>query len=105
MNTGQPVAARSTVVKNLRILSLNVCGFISKMQNGVFDEYLSEFDVLCLQETKTSYANLDGTALHDFTALNSDFSEQLLAKHGLFVIVRDNLVGKIILLKGVGVEL
>ena len=35
-----------------KIMGLNICGFRSKINNGVFDEYAKNYDVLCLSETK-----------------------------------------------------
>ena len=35
-----------------KIMGLNVCGFRSKINNGVFDEYAKNHDIICLSETK-----------------------------------------------------
>ena len=35
-----------------KIMGLNICGFRSKINNGIFDEYAKNYDVLCLSETK-----------------------------------------------------
>ena len=36
----------------LKILSLNVCGLVSKLHNPDFVEFLSLYDIICLTETK-----------------------------------------------------
>ena len=38
---------------SLKLGSLNVCGLKSKLNLGIFDTYVNNFDILCLCETKT----------------------------------------------------
>ena len=40
-----------------------MCGLNSKLKNGVFDDYVKFFDILCLSETKTK----EGPLIEDFT--------------------------------------
>ena len=38
---------------SVKIVGLNVCGFNKKMQEGILEEYIKGFDLICLSETKT----------------------------------------------------
>ena len=52
-----------------KILGLNVCGFRSKINNGLFDEYAKNYDILCLSETKVSKISdidLKDSSLNDY---------------------------------------
>ena len=37
---------------DLKICALNVCGVISKLELGVFDQFILIYDIICLSETK-----------------------------------------------------
>lgn len=54
---------------NLRFLSLNVCGLLSKIKYGNFEQYIKDFDFICLSETKANYIADD-----EFSGFNSFFS-------------------------------
>jgi exonuclease III len=43
--------------KTLRIVSLNVCGLVSKLQTPEFLDFLNKYDIICLSETKTDRAD------------------------------------------------
>lgn len=45
--------AKNLNVTCVNILSLNVNGFYSKFEKGVLEEYMLNFDIVCLTETKT----------------------------------------------------
>ena len=52
-----------------KIVGLNVNGLRSKLSNGIFDAYASNFDVICLSETKvanSSDIDLSDTRLKDY---------------------------------------
>lgn len=51
-------------LKNLRVLSLNVCGITSRQAYPEFNALLSQFDIIGLQETKTN--DLDTFELEGF---------------------------------------
>ena len=92
--------SRSNVVK---IVALNCCGFDKKIQDPVFADFLAAYDIIFLSETKSHFAAISGTALDGHTALNSDLyadAKNLFAGHGIFVIVRDALVGKMTIKSG-----
>ena len=58
-----------------KILGLNVCGLRSKLNNGIFDVYAKDFDILCLSETKLDKAvdiDFSGTHLEDFHCYTKD---------------------------------
>ena len=73
-------------------IALNCCGFNSKMENGIFDGFLCNFDLICLSETETQHADLNDSALQDtHYALNSDLknAKKLVGSHGVLVLVRN----------------
>ena len=73
-------------------IALNCCGFTSKMNNGILDNYLSEFDLICLSETKSQHADLKNTALqHSHVAINSDLknAHNLVGSQGVLVLVKN----------------
>lgn len=41
--------------RNVNILGLNVCGLNSKINLGVLEDYIRDYDIACLCETKTDY--------------------------------------------------
>ena len=67
------------------ICSLIICGINSKLNNGYFDHFCSNFDILCLSETKTNIYDLSDTALNDFTIFT--FDDGLFATHGMCILV------------------
>ena len=86
-----------------KFVALNCCHFERRMEEEVMDRYLMDFDVIILSETRTGFAHLTGSKLHNFTDLNSSIesdSANLVAKVGILVIVRDELTSKVKLEKG-----
>ena len=70
--------------------SINCCGFQTKLENGVFDQWASAFDFVLVTETHTTYAALENSALAGYTPLNSDLRAPcMFAEKGIFVLVRD----------------
>ena len=90
-----------------KIMGLNICGFRSKINNGIFDEYAKNYDVLCLSETKVSKisdVDLKDSSLSDYHCYSKDktISEhQYGGVHGLCMLVRNNLSKHTELISGV----
>ena len=83
------------------IAAINCCGFQSKIENGIFDVWASNHDIIIVTETKSTFAHLSDSELSDYTALNSDlYASNLFAKTGLFVLVKDEHITCIHELKG-----
>ena len=67
------------------------------------DGHLANFDIIFLSETRTGFAHLTGSKLEEFTAINSDIESdpnQLVAKVGILVIVRDQFINRVKLENG-----
>ena len=82
-----------------KILGLNVCGLKSKLNNGIFDDYVKNFDILCFSETKLqNIADIDfsGTNLEDYYCHIkehvSGYGHQYGGVHGICMLVKNNLV-------------
>ena len=48
-----PATQNPPKTETLRAVALNVSGFLNKVERGVLDIYLKEFDIICLSETHT----------------------------------------------------
>ena len=46
----------------IRVCGINVCGLNSKLENGVFYDYIKQFDILCITESKVR----SGTPITNF---------------------------------------
>ena len=82
-----------------KIVAINVCGLRSKLNNGIFDEYAKNFDILCLSETKVGTIldiDLSDTSLNDYHCYikekSTDNRHQYGGVHGLCMLVRNNIV-------------
>lgn len=53
----------------IQLFSLNACGLVSKPQYSEFVKLISEYSIICLQETKTMFICL-GTLMHWFHRQN-----------------------------------
>ena len=91
----------------IKILGLNVCGLRSKLNNGIFDEYVKCFQVICLSETKLSKntdIDFSGTSLIDYNCYTKEKtieSHQYGGVHGLCMLVSNNIVKHSKLITGV----
>ena len=86
-----------------KFVALNCCNLERRMEEEAIDQYLANFDVICLSETRTGFAHLTGSALENFTAINSCIEsdpEQLVAKVGVLILVRDSMVENVNLERG-----
>ena len=54
-----------------KILGLNVNGFLYKFENGILEDYLADFDIICLSETKTQELppNFSNSRIGDYKPL------------------------------------
>ena len=91
-----------------KILGLNVCGFRSKLNNGIFDDYVKNFDILCFSETKLqNIADIDfsGTNLEDYYCHIkehvSGYGHQYGGVHGICMLIKNNIVKHSKLVEGV----
>ena len=76
----------------MKILSLNVNGLSSKLDNGLLDIHLAGADIICLTETKTDFPDLKDTVLANCKC----YSMQKLSRnhkyggiHGICIIFSD----------------
>ena len=72
--------------------SLNVCGLISKLDNGYFDKFCFDYDVICLSETKCAKHayDLNDSLLYDYDLFLSDkeTNDEVFAIYGLCILIR-----------------
>lgn len=55
---------------SLNLVAINICGYHSKYKLGIFTEYIKDFDIVCLSETKSD--NLIVDDLHDFKCITKE---------------------------------
>ena len=81
-----------------KILGLNVCGLRSKVNNGIFDIYAKDYDILCLSETKLDRIDdidFSGTHLENYHCYIKEkklSSHQYGGVHGICMLVKNNIV-------------
>ena len=76
----------------IRICGLNVCGLNSKINNGILNEYIKQFNIFCVYETKVA----KGIDIANFTVFNIKTKPEnfrLPGVHGLSVYISDQLAG------------
>ena len=56
--------------QSLKACALNVCGLNSKLELGVLQKNIKEFDVICLSETKTKLVQMH--LVDDFKVLRNE---------------------------------
>ena len=78
--------------KQLKICGLNVCGLNSKINNGVFNDYINMFDIFCITESKVS----KGNNINNYSVFNLNKSKKypLPGIHGLQVYIKDGIAGQ-----------
>ena len=54
----------------IKCVTLNVSGLNNKLNNGILDQYLANFDIILLVETNCESPNLQNTLLNDFTSVS-----------------------------------
>ena len=78
--------------RKINILGLNVCGLLSKLELGIIDNYVQDYDFLCFSETKTN--DIDVNDINGFTPfiLQPKTKDQKLGGfHGICIFVRNNI--------------
>ena len=74
----------------LKICSINTCGILSKLENGIFTEYLQQFDIFCVSETRTN----EGPRLVNYMVINLENKPEhypLPGIHGINIYIKNNL--------------
>lgn len=84
---------------DVNILGLNICGLHKKIEYGIFDKYVKNFDFICVSETKTD--NVDADCLSGFKVAykNNTFNmfknQSSAAVHGIAIFYREKLGNKV----------
>ena len=79
------------------MVGLNVNGFLSKFENGILEDYLVDFDIICLSETKTQELppNFSNSRIGDFKPLFKDKSPHAGGlyggTHGILALISPQL--------------
>ena len=88
--------------KFVHMLCLNVCGLRKKLSDGILEQYITNFDIVCLVETKTDYLN-ENMLPRCFEYLSKEKSDKdkfpFGGIHGIGVLVRDRISDCISVLK------
>ena len=92
MDPDQNIKTRNVEHKKslIRICGLNVCGLNSKLNNGILNDYIKDFDILSVYETKVA----KGTEIDNFTVFDLETKPKeyrLPGVHGLSVYVSNQL--------------
>ena len=90
--TNSPLRPHGDGNEQLRIASLNVCGIYSKLQLGVFNDYIKQYDIFCISESKVS----NGPHINNYTVFNLEkrsSNYRLPGIHGLQVYIANPLAG------------
>ena len=84
--------------KSVTILSLNVCGLVSKLKYDVFVEKLLEYDIVCLSETKTDQVDeitvIEFAKLHGYHCFCKSRKKMKRKSGGLCVLISNDIVSK-----------
>ena len=70
------------VLKNIRICALNVCGLYSKLELGILQKYINDYDFICLSETKNVIVDIN--LVEGYIA----YSNKCTIKHGIQILVK-----------------
>ena len=74
----------------IRLCGLNVCGLNSKLSTGDLDDYIKDFDIFCVSESKVKV----GEEINKFTTFNLENRTEDYKKpgiHGLHVYIANHL--------------
>ena len=82
----------------IRICGLNVCGLNSKLKNGIFEDYIKKFHIICLSETKVK---LDvKTENYECFKLPPNVKKYLYPGiHGINILVSNTYKGSVVQLQ------
>jgi hypothetical protein len=88
-----PVMQNMVKHNNIQIVGLNVNGLVSKVEHGVLEVYLNNFDIACLTETKIDHIEDDFLPnFHSFILGRKNKSHRYGGIHGICIMVKKNLV-------------
>ena len=77
---------------DISMCALNVCGFIGKMKYGILQEYISQFDFICLSETKCdSISENEINGYKSFIMQKKSKSHRYGGIHGLCIFIKQNI--------------
>ena len=82
--------------KNVKIRGLNVCGIQSKLELGIFEQYVQGCNFVCLIETKTS--EVDHNCIpgyHPIVLSKKPGSHKLGGIHGLCTFVKNTYIDNV----------
>ena len=65
--------------------AINVCGLMSKLNIGIFQEYIQSFDIICISETKNQTIPTD--EIYGYKCIN----HRTGGIYGISILVKDNL--------------
>ena len=90
------------VTKHANFLSLNVCGLRKKLNDGILEQYIKDFHIVCLSETKVD--DMNESLLPDgFKYLFKDKPSQsnfpFGGVHGLGVLLRKEIFNFVSIIK------
>ena len=66
----------------IKCVTSNVSGLNNKLNNGILDQYLANFDIILLVETNNESPNLQNTLLNDFTSVSKKVKLNRKYKYG-----------------------
>ena len=75
----------------LKILSINVNSLISKLKLNVLQDYVSEYDVIFLQETKLDGADVINVSIPGFTPFYNHRKDYKNKSGGLATFIKDEI--------------
>jgi hypothetical protein len=83
----------------VRVLSLNVCGIVSKLRNPDFVEFINNYDIVCLTETKLDF--YDNIHIDGYKLLSQVNRVNCKARSGgICVFIHENLSDYVSIEKG-----
>ena len=92
----------SNLITNVKIVGLNVCGLRSKLENGHFEVFAKDYDILCLSETYCDNIDLSNTTLNGYSCFVKEKivpSHRYGGIHGLCMLVKNEFKDHATLLK------
>ena len=78
-------------IEKFNFLALNVCGIFSKIQLGVIDELINDYDFVCLSETKT--LNIPSDEFLNFAIFTSEKNNRNIS---LAILVNNKMSKKVL---------
>ena len=75
---------------SIRILGLNVCSLKAKLKYNVLEEYIREYDILCLSETKLDEIDNANIILEGFKPFYNHRKEFVHRSGGLAIFVKED---------------